>query len=310
MASTITIAQSIGWISSYVGFKQLAIGASSEPAITAANIIQQTILSPPFSWNWNRNSFSFTTVAGTQDYPQSVPSFGFIEKAAYVANATVTATVLNNNVATYTAANGFQINQNVVVTGTTNGGGIFNVVNQPIVAANGTSFQVQINNANIASAVESGAALAGGTKEIPNITNILGVGAERGEPNFFAPQQDNNAGTIVFRILPVPDQSYIVTETHQNRITTLITATGNTWSPIPDHYAYIYQWGFGALMLAYQDDPKWTSFSQKFVASLLGVAEGISEEAKNVFQAAWLSSITEMQVTGQKAQQGVSARAV
>lgn len=59
----------------------LAIGTNNEPAMTNANIVQQTILGPPFCWAWNRNSTTFQTTAGTQDYTVSLTNFGFPEKA-------------------------------------------------------------------------------------------------------------------------------------------------------------------------------------------------------------------------------------
>lgn len=50
--------------------------------------------------------------------------------------STITATSLTNNVATITAINNFAINQKVVISGTTNGGGIFNGTFQVIGANN------------------------------------------------------------------------------------------------------------------------------------------------------------------------------
>lgn len=68
MASTNTLLSSLNFCSPFVQFKPLTIGAGNEPAISAGNIIKQTILGPPFAWRWNRNTFTFTTVAGQQDY--------------------------------------------------------------------------------------------------------------------------------------------------------------------------------------------------------------------------------------------------
>src|SRR6266576_2149814 len=106
MATTITIGGSIGFSQSYCGFKSLTIGTNSEPAISSANILIQTIIGPPFSWSWNRSSATFNTVAGTQDYSQAVATFGFIEKASYkIPSAAITNTALTSGVATYTATN-------------------------------------------------------------------------------------------------------------------------------------------------------------------------------------------------------------
>jgi len=83
MATTLTVQSTINFSQSYCGFKSLAIGTASEPAVSSANILIQTIIGPPFSWNWNRSSVSFNTSAGNQDYATSAAAFGFIEKASY-----------------------------------------------------------------------------------------------------------------------------------------------------------------------------------------------------------------------------------
>lgn len=85
MASTVELQATINWASSFVDFTSLNIGSggsSNEPAITNANIILQTILGPPFKWNWNRATVSITTAAGTQDYATSAATFGFLEGAS------------------------------------------------------------------------------------------------------------------------------------------------------------------------------------------------------------------------------------
>jgi hypothetical protein len=311
MANTITIAQSMNWAQSFVGFKSLAIGASSEPAITSANILIQTILSPPFCWNWNRSSVTLTTTAGTQDYSTAASSFGFIEKASYkIPAAPITNTALTSGVATITAANNFQAGDLVTITGTTNGSGVFNVSNATVKSATASSFTFLLNSTNVASAGDTGTATVGTTTEVSEVLNILGTGSEVGSPAKIAPQVDDNAGNITFRLLPVPDRVYTVEVVFQKRIPSLVTSTSNTWAPIPDHYSFVYQWGFLALMLAYNYDARWVSANRKFVAELLGVAEGLTEQQKNIFQNAWLNTITEQQVKSLEAPQGVQSREV
>jgi hypothetical protein len=311
MATTITLGGSINWAQSYTGFKSLTIGTASEPAVSSMNMLIQAIVGPPFSWNWNRASANFNTIAGTQDYSQSVTTFGFIEKADFkIPSAAVTNTALTAGVATYTATNNFQTGDLVTVTGLANNPTVYNVTNQPIVTATGSTFTVLINNANIGSGGDTGTAVVGTTTEISETVTILGTGSERGAPNKIAAQTDDNAGNISFRILPIPDRVYTVNVIFQKRIPALAANTSSTWAPIPDHYSYIYQWGFLALMLAYNQDVRWAQANQKFVGNLLGAAEGLSEEQKNIFQAAWLGTITEQQTTGMKAQQGVGSRGI
>ena len=53
-----------------------------EPGLTSANIALQTVLGPPMKWPWNRKTYSFgVSTLGGNDYVQSVPDFGFVEKA-------------------------------------------------------------------------------------------------------------------------------------------------------------------------------------------------------------------------------------
>ncbi len=311
MANTITIAQSLNLAQAFVGYKSLTVGANNEPAITSANILIQTILSPPFCWNWNRSSVTLTTTAGTQDYATAASTFGFIEKASYkIPAATITNTALTAGIATITATNNFQAGDLVTITGTTNGGGVFNVTNVTIKSATTSSFTFLLNQNDVVSAGDTGTAAVGTTTEISEVLNILGTGSEVGSPAKIAPQVDDNAGNITFRLLPVPDRVYTVEVVFQKRIPSLVSSTSNTWAPIPDHYSFIYQWGILALMLAYNYDARWVSANRKFVAELLGVAEGLTEQQKNIFQSAWLNTITEQQVKSLEAPQGIQSREV
>jgi hypothetical protein len=63
----------------FIGYQPVNI-SNGEPAITAANLTKQTILGPPFKWNYNRGEFSFPTEPGTQDYYLPLTDFGFLER--------------------------------------------------------------------------------------------------------------------------------------------------------------------------------------------------------------------------------------
>jgi hypothetical protein len=81
ISNTRTVQNSIDFATFYLGRRPLAVGGASglEPALTAANIVQQTILAPPFKWAWNRATAKFSQPS--VDTPQNLPSFGFIERA-------------------------------------------------------------------------------------------------------------------------------------------------------------------------------------------------------------------------------------
>jgi hypothetical protein len=97
--------------------------------------------------------------------PEWVKGFGMTNDNGQVpywlvsalSTATITNTVLTGGVATYTAANTFAEGQNVSVSGTTNGGGVFNTTGN-VINPTGTTFQLAIDEANVASAADTGTA--------------------------------------------------------------------------------------------------------------------------------------------------------
>ena len=88
MANTITIQQTLNWLTAFlVQRPTTGVGSNAnEPALTSANYIMQTILAPPFRWEWNRvtTTASITTVAGQSDYPVALSDYGWLEKATLV----------------------------------------------------------------------------------------------------------------------------------------------------------------------------------------------------------------------------------
>jgi hypothetical protein len=67
----------------FIGYQPVNI-SNGEPAITAGNLTKQTMLGPPFKWNWNRSEFHIdldpTETAWGQDYLLLLPDFHFMEK--------------------------------------------------------------------------------------------------------------------------------------------------------------------------------------------------------------------------------------
>lgn len=213
--------------------------SANQPAVMNANMIRQTILGPPFCWRWNRNTTTFTTTVGVQDYNKSTfLDFGFLEKAA------------------------------VTDAGT------------PI-----KSTEIQL-------------------------ASPLGLATETDRPHHVSTQSDDNAGTTTFRLLPVPDAAYTVTLTYQKKAPFFNGVLTQTWDPIPDEFAYIFNHGFAALALLYADDQRFSFFNQKFVSGLLGASEGLTEMQKNIFLSTWLSMTDQGNSSQFRTQQGVQARGV
>jgi len=233
LSSTIQLRTTVTWASAYVNYEQLTIASGNEPSITNANTVLQTIVGPPFKWNWNRIAASpITTVVNQQDYPLAIANFGFLEAAS--------------------------------------------------VTLAGTSFAIK------------------------KICQELTVGTEIGRPEAIAPQIDNNAGQITFRFLPVPDAIYTIVP-YLQQSPPLFTSLTQTWTPIPDKFQYLYNYGFLALSMAYSQDQRFPIFNQKFVAHLLGAQQGLSETERNLFLDNWAALTSQSQVAQIKAQQGRQA---
>lgn len=80
-----TVQDVVSWAQTFVRLLPVSgVGGSSyEPALSLANQVQQTILAPPFAWNWNRAVTTFPTVSGTQDYVQSgIANLAWLERAS------------------------------------------------------------------------------------------------------------------------------------------------------------------------------------------------------------------------------------
>jgi hypothetical protein len=108
-----------------------------------------------------------TQIAVSGATPPGWNSTWTITKALNAALLNVTATSLSSGVASYNfvLVSGAlpAVGEQVTVTGTTNGNGIFNVVNGVISAVSPSSFSLNISSPDIASAAESGSAIINGT---------------------------------------------------------------------------------------------------------------------------------------------------
>ncbi len=81
MASTITLQDTIYWAQPFMGYIPLSIGTNNEPALTSANTVLQTLLSPPFRWRWNRAVSSSNIAANASNIIATLSNFGWLEKA-------------------------------------------------------------------------------------------------------------------------------------------------------------------------------------------------------------------------------------
>lgn len=83
-----TIQTSINWAQGYIGYLVPTVGTNGEPAVTAANMVQQIMQSPPFTFPWNRVTVQQAVTAGTQDYTISATNFGYLENCTLLNGTT------------------------------------------------------------------------------------------------------------------------------------------------------------------------------------------------------------------------------
>src|SRR5437870_4563771 len=82
--STKKVSDVVAWAAPFVSFMPLSIGNNTEPALSSANVIKQTILGPPFAWRWNREVLTFTCIPGVQDYTNSGSWTSYANAGAWV----------------------------------------------------------------------------------------------------------------------------------------------------------------------------------------------------------------------------------
>ena len=218
MASTITIQNTVNWVAAFIRqrpFVNVGQLNPNEPALTSANYAMQTILQPPFRWEWNRTvaTSAITTTAGTSDYAVSISNYGWLEKATIITPTPPANTPPN--------------------------------------------FELEIYE-------------------------ILGKDGEQSRPTKIAVLQDNGAGTITFRLFPVPDDTYTVDLDYQNS-PILATGLNTLWTPIPDKLAFLYERFMIAQAQMMYNQQLGLSNLEVFFRQLVGAAEGLSEMEKAIF---------------------------
>jgi hypothetical protein len=319
--STITLENTMDWAKRLSFNREFGIGNSLEPALTSANLVAQTILSPPFDFWWNAQEISFTC---STTFPTS----------------SITNVALTANIVTLAMVNTFNVNDQVLISGLTGATFLNGAVLTILSPSSGTQITAFFNHANYASTADSGTATKSTTQDytvnIPNFSHIehasvydiftnsqttgtvgkkwweltvknnLSLDSTLGRPQFINPQFEDANSNVTFRMMPAPNQNYPVA-LHVQLAPPLFTSLNQTWSPLPDFMQHIYSWGFLSLMWAFADDPRVGFANQKFTSSLLARADGLTQEERDAFLNNWnmLTSTQQMQRS-----QGTQARGV
>jgi len=314
------VIDTINWAKRQMENKNPVIGNSLDPALTAANHVMQTILAPPFDWWWNNEEVVFTCnpTANT---------------------ATASTSTVTSGVLTVTAANTFAAG-NMVLAGAYTGSLAY-LAGQiiEIVTATSSQFTANVQGANgtdTTHTVFTNVTTQDYTVPLANFSHIehasvfdlqtnpgtpvtytpvkwreltvknnLSLESSQNRPMFIGPHVEDVNGNMTFRVFPSPDKPYPI-EIHAQLAPPIITSINQTWAPIPDFMSKIYDMGFLALMYLFTDNPQgWQLANVQFKAAILGRAEALTEEERNIFLNNW-ENLT--QVDAMKKQQGIAAR--
>lgn len=303
LSSTIKLINTMEWAKKLNFGRNAGLGNSLEPALTSANIILQTLLSPPFSWRWNRVVTGFITTAGQQDYTLFNWDKDFTLTLGYV-------TVDNfgncQSLTTAGQSGSSTPTWNNTVGGTTlesvNGGTAIWTNLGPIgVSVSSLYSFAWIENVSVQDTFQ-------GTPKWMQISSKLDLALDsaQGRPVFISAQGDDGDGNITFRLMSVPDAAYPVAITIQQK-PPLFTSLNQTWAPVPDEFSHIFSWGFLSLMWLFADDPRFSSANSKFVTQLLGSSSGLSETEKNIFLNIWQAQTGQPIRLVDRLQQGIQA---
>lgn len=115
------------------------------------------------------------------------------------------------------------------------------------------------------------------------IKQVLPTTEAPGRPSMVSPQLESTSNaniTLIFA--PIPDQVYTVNVIGQSAAP-LFTALTQTWSPIPDYLGHIYNTGFLAFAMLYAQHPGFQLMFMRFLSSLVGASEGLTDQEKSVF---------------------------
>lgn len=312
--STKTIQDTINWAKRLSFNRDPVIGNSLEPALSSAAMVMQTILGPPFDWWWNNEELVFTC--------NPVPN-----------TATITSVAITANVGTILAVNTYAVGDVVTLNGLTTATFLEDQIIR-IDSASSSQFTFAFRHPDYAAASDTGTATNVTTQDytIPTpefshiehasiadievatgkptkwydltVRNNLTLDNTSERPAFIGPHVEDGNGNTTFRVMPSPDQKYPIS-VHIQKAAPAMLSINQTWAPIPDFMAYVYNWGFLALMWHFADDPRALYANEKFVSAILARAEGISEEERNIFLNNWNNLFSQSPMG---AQMGTAAR--
>lgn len=269
--------------------------AYQEPALTIANLILSTVLSPPFVWQWNRNFVNVPLVVGQSDYTVFLADFGWLEDAT-ISLSSMNPPVVALQINPMFAASGknnrpFQI----AVVNDDNAGNItFRFMAIPdqtytatLIYQKAPVFATSLFGASVGS-ITSIAAASGGTTVynfsggVTNFTALVGTYVWVTGTTVSGSSFPNNG---LFLVTASTNTSL----TLQNPNGVLQAGAGGiaqpatTWAPIPDKFNFLYERGMLAHLHGIYDATTYLQELEIFFRQLVGCSEGLSDTAKAIF---------------------------
>jgi hypothetical protein len=147
------------------------------------------------------------------------------------------------------------------------------------------------------------------TGKVTEITVVQTLASEAVEkrPSSAAMNEIDTDGNVTLRLNTLPDVAYGIDGSYQ-RAPVLMSSLANTWSPIPDHLSYIYDWGFLGFVSLLTKDARAPIFLGKFASHLLGAQDGLTATQRNIFLGNFLELLGQQGREQMTVQQGTQAR--
>jgi len=312
MASN-TLQGTINWAQPYIEYSPLTAGIGSEPAITVASIIRNTMLTAPMTWSWNRKEdTSKQTVVNTQDYIYTnLPDFGFLEKCSLVDSQGNVREIKDVYNTAALSKGGAQQPPQAVAVILNNPGVQFTIrfmgIPDDIYTIILTYQTLPVQFASFV--VTSASTASGGQTTYQGIFNTLAfpTGQVVSITGF------TNAGNNGTFVVVSSTLTALVVSNPNGVSETPATSAGAVnqgWSPIPDSYSDIYNNLFLGEAFAAVDDARAQIYRQRGVVAFLAKQEGLTDTQKNIFAQQWMAMSKEWAWSSLRLQQGIQASGI
>lgn len=312
----LTLQNSMNYARPFINWVPLVAGIGQEPATSIATVIRNSFLNAPMTWLWNRNQTTFQTTADTQDYPEQVTDFGFLEACTLTDASGNIYTVkdIYNTAAlgpcsTAERPNAISVQNTFVSSGLKNF--TFRFISIPDQIYTVTLVYQKLAPLFGPFTIASVAAESGGNTAYTGTFDPYSL-ATGAYANIVGCTNSVNNGN--FQIVTCTSTTLTVANTGgvlESPAAPTATAVNLDWFPIPDQFSDVYNQLFLSEAFTIDGDAqKAQMYRQRGVAAFLTKAEGLTETQKNAWAQQWLARDVQVATTMQKAQQGVQARGV